>query len=134
MRAGKDSLAVPLMAKWENRKTLARAYGTSRRASGWAGENVARSGGLIRAIRGKGKQASLEELYLVARCGLAWVKARPGAKSLYWQTQGGRVKYRQGWAGEKSGLFEHSARGSPVVLDVRAIEFPPCHNSFSADS
>jgi len=92
MRTGKDSLAVPLMAKWENRKTLARAYGTSRRASGWAGENVARRGGLIRAIRGQGKQASLEEPYLVTRCGLAWLKARPGAKSLSWQTQGGRVK------------------------------------------
>ncbi len=31
------------------------------------------------------------------------------------------------------GLFEHSASGSLVVLDVRAFEFPPCHNSFSAD-
>jgi hypothetical protein len=30
------------------------------------------------------------------------------------------------------GLFEHPARCSPVVLDVRAIEFPPCYNSFSA--
>ena len=30
------------------------------------------------------------------------------------------------------GLFEHPARCSPVVLDVRAMEFPPCHNSFSA--
>src|SRR5437870_1177337 len=30
------------------------------------------------------------------------------------------------------GLFEHPARCSPVVLDVRTIEFPPCHNSFSA--
>jgi hypothetical protein len=29
------------------------------------------------------------------------------------------------------GLFEHPVRGSPVVLDVRTIEFPPCHNSFS---
>jgi len=45
-----------------------------------------------------------------------------------------RVSARQGWAGEKSGLFEHPARSSLVVLDVRAIEFPPCHNSFSADS
>jgi hypothetical protein len=44
-----------------------------------------------------------------------------------------RVLARRGWAGEKSGLFEHPARGSPVVLDVRAIEFPPCHNSFSVD-
>jgi len=31
-------------------------------------------------------------------------------------------------------LFEHPARGCSVVLDVLAIEFPPCHNSFSADS
>jgi len=30
------------------------------------------------------------------------------------------------------GLFEHPARGSFVVLDVRAIEFPPCQNGFSA--
>ena len=45
-----------------------------------------------------------------------------------------RVSARWGWAGKKSGLFEHPARGSPVVLDVRAIEFPPCHNSFAADS
>ncbi|MCM3903343.1 MAG: hypothetical protein ND866_16700 [Pyrinomonadaceae bacterium] len=36
-----------------NRKTLARATGTFRRASGWAGEKAARSGGLIRAIVGK---------------------------------------------------------------------------------
>ena len=45
-----------------------------------------------------------------------------------------RVLARQGWAGEKSGLFEHPARGSPVVLDVQTIEFQQCHNSFSADS
>ena len=31
-----------------------------------------------------------------------------------------------------NGLFEHPACGSPDVLDVRTIEFPPCHNSFSA--
>ena len=29
---------------------------------------------------------------LFARCGLAWDKARPWAKRLSWQTQGGRVK------------------------------------------
>ncbi len=43
-----------------------------------------------------------------------------------------RVSARQGWAGEKSGLFDHPARGSSVGLDVWAVEFPPCHNSFSA--
>ena len=36
--------------------------------------------------------------------------------------------------GEEDGLFEHPARGSPVVLDVQTIEFQQCHNSFSADS
>jgi hypothetical protein len=29
------------------------------------------------------------------------------------------------------GLFEHPVRCVPVDLDVRAIEFPLCHNSFS---
>jgi len=53
MRAVKDSLAAPLRTKWESQKTLARANGTSRRASGWAGENTARSGELIRAIINK---------------------------------------------------------------------------------
>ena len=43
-----------------------------------------------------------------------------------------RVSARQGWAGEKSGLFEHPARGSPVGLDVRTNELPPHHNGFSA--
>ena len=31
-------------------------------------------------------------LKVTARCGLAWEKACPRAKSLSWQTQGGRVK------------------------------------------
>jgi hypothetical protein len=35
---------------------------------------------------------------------------------------------------DEAGLFEHPARGAPAVLDVRTIEVPPCHNSFSADS
>ena len=43
MRAVKDSLAAPLGKNLKNQKALARAYGTSRRASGWAGENDARS-------------------------------------------------------------------------------------------
>ena len=47
---------------------------------------------------------------------------------------GKAVSARQGWVVEKSGLFEHPARCSPVVLDERAIEFSPCHNSLFADS
>ena len=48
--------------------------------------------------------------------------ARPGAKSLFWQTQGGRVKYRQGWEGEKSGLFEHPAGVFFLAPNMQAIE------------
>jgi hypothetical protein len=33
-----------------------------------------------------------------------------------------RVSARRGWAGEKSGLFEHPARCFPIVLDVRTSE------------
>jgi hypothetical protein len=43
MRAVKESLAAPLGQSRENLKALARASGTSRRASGWAGEKVARN-------------------------------------------------------------------------------------------
>jgi hypothetical protein len=42
MRAVKNNLPAPL-GKLETQKALARANGTSRRASEWAGENVARS-------------------------------------------------------------------------------------------
>jgi hypothetical protein len=34
-------------------------------------------------------------------------------------------------AASLNGLFEHPARCSPVALDAQAIEFSPCHNSFS---
>jgi len=45
MRAVKGSLGHSFKEKWqENWKALARANGTSRRAIGWAGEKVARSG------------------------------------------------------------------------------------------
>jgi hypothetical protein len=37
-------------------------------------------------------RASLEGSSLLARCGHAWEKARPWAKRLSWQTQGGRVE------------------------------------------
>jgi hypothetical protein len=97
MRAGKDSLAVPMSAKWENRKTLARDYGTSRRASGWAGENVARSGGLIQAILEKRQRASLEKISLVLAAALHGIR---------------RVLARRGWAGENRGLFEHPVGGA----------------------
>ena len=43
-----------------------------------------------------------------------------------------RVLARRGWAGEKSGHFEHPAQSSSVVLDVRTIEFKPLNNNFSA--
>ena len=42
-----------------------------------------------------------------------------------------RVLARQGWAGEKSGLFEHPAWCSPIVPDVRTIEVLACQHDFS---
>jgi hypothetical protein len=43
MRAVKNNLPTP-SGKLENQKALARANGTSQRASGWAGEKIERSG------------------------------------------------------------------------------------------
>jgi hypothetical protein len=43
MRAVKGSLGHSLKERYRSRKALARANGTSRRASGWAGEKAARS-------------------------------------------------------------------------------------------
>jgi len=45
---------------------------------------------------------------LFARCGLVWDKARLGAP---------------GWAGEKSGLFEHPAGYSSVAITYRTLGF-----------
>ncbi len=42
--------------------------------------------------------SKLGRISLLARCGLAWDKARLGAP---------------GWEGEKSGLFEHPANAQP---------------------
>ena len=43
-----------------------------------------------------------------------------------------RVLARRGWAGEKSGLFEHPAQGAPVIPDVQISEIPACSQSFFA--
>ena len=64
------------MVNW---KDLARANGTSRRTSGWAGENAVRSW-----------DHPSHPLKLIARCGLARGTARLG---------------RRGGVGEKSDLF-----------------------------
>ena len=42
-----------------------------------------------------------------------------------------RVSARQGWAGEKSGLFEHLAGLYPNFLNMRTAEWQACHNGFS---
>jgi hypothetical protein len=71
------------MLQRRKQEAFARAHGTSRRASGRVGENVARSGGLIRAILETTYiRASLEGSSLVTRCGRAWEKARLGAPEL----------------------------------------------------
>ena len=43
-----------------------------------------------------------------------------------------RVLARRGWAGEKSGLFEHPAWCTPGIPDVQTSEVQPCPQSFSA--
>ena len=91
---GRTVWLFPRGRSGETCKTLARAHGTSRRASGWAGENVARSGGLIRAILNNVyEQAWKDHLWSVA-------VALPAER---------RVLARRGWAGEMSSLFEHPA-------------------------
>src|SRR6266850_7540638 len=42
-----------------------------------------------------------------------------------------RVLARRGWAGEKSGLIEHPACGSPVIQDIRNSKVLACPHSFS---
>jgi hypothetical protein len=53
----------------------------------------------------KRERASLEGPSLFARCGLACGTARPGAKSLSWQTQGGWVKSPPGLGGSEPRPF-----------------------------
>jgi hypothetical protein len=43
-----------------------------------------------------------------------------------------RVLARRGWAGEKSGFFEHPVWCSPVIPDVQISEIPACSQSFFA--
>jgi len=52
------------MLQRRKQEALARASGTSRRASGWAGEKAARSGGLIRAILGTTYTSKLGRIML----------------------------------------------------------------------
>jgi hypothetical protein len=69
---------------------------------------------------------------VVARCGLAWDRARPWAKRLSWQAQGGRVKYPPGWEGENRGLFEHPSiivTAVPYIIFHLRLMYKP---SFSA--
>jgi hypothetical protein len=39
---------------------------------------------------------------------------------------------RQGWAGDKSGRFEHPVWSAPVATDMRTSETLACQNIFSA--
>ena len=43
-----------------------------------------------------------------------------------------RVSARRGWAGEKSSLFEHPVRCTPVIPDVQTNAIPGYPQSFSA--
>jgi len=87
MRAVKNNLPTP-SGEVEESKALVRANGTSRRASGWAGENVARSWDHPSHPLVKGGKGSLAAALPVERHVLAC----------------------RGWAGENNGHFEHLAR------------------------
>ncbi len=65
MRAVKGSLATPLGAKWGNLKASPGGNGTSRRASGWAGEKVARSG---RPSRAPSREGGITVALLLEEC------------------------------------------------------------------
>jgi hypothetical protein len=72
------TLATPLRGGIGKRKALAREkerLGALR--AGW--------GGILRAV-------GIISIKEIVGCSLAWDKAHPRAKSLSWQTQGGRVK------------------------------------------
>jgi hypothetical protein len=55
------------------------------------GEKYLPVGGRVRKLRAVGIIPPTP-YEVVVRCGLAWGTARPWAKRLSWQTQGGRVK------------------------------------------
>ena len=94
MRAVKDSLAAPLRAKWGKSEGPRLGYWHVSAFQWWAGEKVARSGGLIRVILGNvHEQAWKDHLWSLAA---ALLGTKP-------------VSARRGWAGEKAGLFEHPA-------------------------
>ena len=64
MRAVKDSLAVPLRAKWENRKALAPGLmarpgkSIAKQSEGRAGEKYLPVGGRVRKLRAVGDQSA----------------------------------------------------------------------------
>ncbi len=48
------------------------------------------------------------------------------------ERRGRGVLARQGWVGEKSGLFEHPVEYHPIGSDVQKLEVLAYPNSFSA--
>ncbi|HEV8620125.1 MAG TPA: hypothetical protein VGQ79_03785, partial [Nitrospiraceae bacterium] len=63
----------------------------AKQSEGRAGEKYLPVGGRVRTLRAVGIIPVIPYKVIV-RCGLAWEKARPWAKRLSWQTQGGQVK------------------------------------------
>jgi len=63
----------------------------AKQSEGGAGEKYLPVGGRVRTLRAVGI-ITATPYEVTARCSLAWDKARPWAKRLSWQTQGGRVK------------------------------------------
>jgi len=117
MRAVKDSLAVPLMAKWENRKTLARAMAR-------LGVPV---GGRVRTLRAVGDSS-----------GPSQDKVNEQAWKNYFRYllrpclgQGASRRARVGRV-RRLVFLSILQRWSILVVDVHAIEIPLGWNGFSA--
>ena len=85
---------------------------------------------VLAALRG----STYRSVHLASSLATALLGARrvPGRRGCLGRLRTGGCSSRQGWAGEKSGLFEHPVWHIPVVLDVCASEVLACHNSFFA--
>jgi hypothetical protein len=85
---------------------------------------------VLAALRG----STYRSVRLASSLAAAFLGARrgPGRRGCLGRLRAGGCSSRQGWAGEKSGLFEHPVWHIPVVSDVCASEVLACHNSFFA--
>jgi hypothetical protein len=108
-----EQSAYSLLGKLGNQKALARVTGTSRRASGWEGEKVARSWGTH-------PSHPLDNVYEQAWKDYLWSlpAALLGTR---------RVLARQGWAGEKVAILSILREHFPAALTHTSHERFSCN-------